>query len=207
MINILEAVDLYNDTWLLTFYFVLGISLLIGTAWTYYQMFVKGEKKKQPLKENIIYNQSDDVIEHYDMYSKKKENQVPMNNYQLKDFNTINEDIFDDTSKSIMNEDLTINNSIKTNDEIEDPYKDISIDDNNLNNENTKTKQADEHQDNDIIVKDNLISKSEDLNITNNMNTSNERQKKKTNKKSNNKNKYYYKTNKKNNNYYYQKHQ
>ena len=94
MINILETVDLYNDTWLLTFYFVLGISLLIGTAWTYYQMFIKGEKKKQPLKENIIYNQSDDVIEHYDMYSKKKEKRVPMNNYQLKDFNTINEDIF-----------------------------------------------------------------------------------------------------------------
>ena len=50
MINILETVDLYNDTWLLTFYFVLGISLLIGTAWTYYQMFVKGEKKKKAFK-------------------------------------------------------------------------------------------------------------------------------------------------------------
>lgn len=204
MINILEAVDLYNDTWLLTFYFVLGFSLVIGTAWTYYQMFVRGEKKKQPLKENIIYNQSDDVIENYDLYPKKKENQVPINNYQLKNFDTISENIFDDIKENATNQDVKINN------EIEDPYKDISIDDNNLNNENTKTKQADEHQDNDIIVKDNLINKSEDLNITNNMNTSNERQKKKTNKKSNNKNnnknKYYYKTNKKNNNYYHKKH-
>lgn len=192
MINILEAVDLYNDTWLLTFYFVLGISLLIGTAWTYYQMFVKGEKKKKPLKENIIYNQSDDVIENYDLYPKKKEKQVPMNNYQLKNFDTINEDIFDDIKENTTNQDIKINN------EIEDPYKDISIDDNNLNN----IHHEDKYQDNDIKV-------SEELNITNNMNTSNEQnnyQKKKANKKNNNKYKYYYKTNKKNNNYYHKKH-
>ncbi len=66
MIKFLETVQTYNDSsWQLTFYFVGILALLIGIFWTYMQVFVKKQKKnkKAPLKENIIYNHSDDVIE------------------------------------------------------------------------------------------------------------------------------------------------
>ncbi len=65
MFYLLEVSNTYNDTsWELTFYFVASLALLIGMFWTYYNVFVKkNKKKKTELKENIIYNNPEDTIE------------------------------------------------------------------------------------------------------------------------------------------------
>ena len=65
MFYLLEVSNTYNDTsWELTFYFVASLALLIGIFWTYYNVFVKkNKKKKTELKENIIYNNPEDTIE------------------------------------------------------------------------------------------------------------------------------------------------
>lgn len=144
MIYLLEAVDIYNDTWLLTFYFVLSISIVIGTAWTCYQMFWKRDKKllKTPLKENVIYNHSEDIIEYYEKYPKKREGQKPINNYKLRNFDTINEDIFDDSK-----EHMTTNNIIEEHQYVEiakpsdDDYNDI----NQIEKENETSKTNDDY--------------------------------------------------------------
>ena len=47
MIFILEALSYYEDTWNITFYYVVAIALLLGLGWTFYQMYGKGEKKKE----------------------------------------------------------------------------------------------------------------------------------------------------------------
>ena len=86
MVFILEALNYYDDIWSITFYFLVAIALLLGLLWTYYQVIVKGEKKKEPLKENIIYNHSDDVIEDYDIEPKKKTTSLPKNNYVIRDY-------------------------------------------------------------------------------------------------------------------------
>lgn len=41
MINFLETVTNYNDSWNMTFYYILVLVLLIGIFWTYMQVFVK----------------------------------------------------------------------------------------------------------------------------------------------------------------------
>lgn len=65
MFYLLEVSNTYNDTsWELTFYFVASLALLIGIFWTYYNVFIKkNKKKKTELKENIIYNNPEDTIE------------------------------------------------------------------------------------------------------------------------------------------------
>ena len=65
MFYLLEVYNTYNDTyWELTFYFVASLALLIGIFWTYYNVFIKkNKKKKTELKENIIYNNPEDTIE------------------------------------------------------------------------------------------------------------------------------------------------
>lgn len=66
MLNILENVVTYNDSsWEMTFYFVTVLALLIGMFWTYYNVFLKKKSKKvkKELTENIIYNNTEDVIE------------------------------------------------------------------------------------------------------------------------------------------------
>ena len=65
MFYLLEVSNAYNDTsWELTFYFVASLALLIGIFWTYYNVFIKkNKKKKTELKENIIYNNPEDTIE------------------------------------------------------------------------------------------------------------------------------------------------
>ena len=64
MFYLLEVSNTYNDTsWELTFYFVASLALLIGIFWTYYNVFIKkNKKKKTELKENIIYNNPEDTI-------------------------------------------------------------------------------------------------------------------------------------------------
>ncbi len=86
MIFILEALNYYDDIWSITFYFLVALALLLGLLWTYYQVIIKGGKKKEPLKENVIYNHSDDVIENYDIEPKKKESSLPKNNYVIRDY-------------------------------------------------------------------------------------------------------------------------
>lgn len=66
MLNLLENVVTYNDSsWEMTFYFVTVLALLIGMFWTYYNVFLKKKSKKvkKELTENIIYNNTEDVIE------------------------------------------------------------------------------------------------------------------------------------------------
>ncbi|MDD6879811.1 MAG: hypothetical protein PUD59_06305 [bacterium] len=66
MFNIIEATTaVYNDTsWEMTFYYVATLAFLIGAFWTYYQVFIKSKKKKKMIiKESIIYDNSEDVIE------------------------------------------------------------------------------------------------------------------------------------------------
>lgn len=74
MINILETITKYNDSWNLTFYYIAALALLIGIFWTYLQVFVKPLKKKQALQENVIYNHPEDVIEESDKVPLKKKN-------------------------------------------------------------------------------------------------------------------------------------
>ena len=73
MFNIIEVTTAtYNDTsWQMTFYYIATLAFLIGAFWTYYQVFIKSKKKKQPLKENIIYNNPEDVIEEAGKNNKK----------------------------------------------------------------------------------------------------------------------------------------
>ncbi len=74
MFYLLEVSNTYNDTsWELTFYFVASLALLIGIFWTYYNVFVKkNKKKKTELKENIIYNNPEDTIEESYKDTKKR---------------------------------------------------------------------------------------------------------------------------------------
>ena len=84
MIKILEAFNVYDDTWKMTFYVVFAIAIMIGFAWTYFRMIKKEEihKGKRNLKENIIYNHSDDLIEKIDYEPKKKDkNEEKIINY------------------------------------------------------------------------------------------------------------------------------
>jgi len=74
MIKILEAAVEYKDTWNITFYFVAALALLVGAFWTYMQVFVKPLKNKTVLKENIIYHNSEDLIEKNYETNKKKKN-------------------------------------------------------------------------------------------------------------------------------------
>ncbi len=80
--NFLETVTKYDDTWSITFYYVLVLVLLIGFFWTYMQVFVKPLKKKKELKENIIYQNSEDVFEKFDRDNelKKKKKSTKKNN-------------------------------------------------------------------------------------------------------------------------------
>ncbi len=81
--EILEAVTKNKDTWNVTFYYVLVLVFLIGFFWTYLQVFVKPLKKKKTLKENIIYQHSEDIIEKSDIENelkKKKQTQKANNN-------------------------------------------------------------------------------------------------------------------------------
>ena len=89
MFNIIEVTTAtYNDTsWQMTFYYIATLAFLIGAFWTYYQVFIKSKKKKQPLKENIIYNNTEDVIEesynnNKNNKSKKYDNKSKDNNYK-----------------------------------------------------------------------------------------------------------------------------
>ncbi len=74
MLEFLEVVT--NDDFSMVFYYILVLILLIGLFWTYLQIFVMPlSKKKKPLKENIIYQHSEDVIEEsYRNYKKTKKN-------------------------------------------------------------------------------------------------------------------------------------
>ena len=74
MFYLLEVSNTYNDTsWELTFYFVASLALLIGIFWTYYNVFIKkNKKKKTELKENIIYNNPEDNIEEYYKDTKRR---------------------------------------------------------------------------------------------------------------------------------------
>ena len=65
MLNLLENTVTYNDSsWEMTFYFVTILALLIGIFWTYCNIFLKKKKKKKKeLTENIIYNNTEDIIE------------------------------------------------------------------------------------------------------------------------------------------------
>ena len=88
MINYLDAVNYYKDTWNITFYFIVAIALIIGIFWTILQANKK--KKKDMLEENIIYNHSEDMIEDYQPLKKGRED-TPINNYvvpnQNKEYN------------------------------------------------------------------------------------------------------------------------
>ncbi len=70
MIKLLEVVA--NDEWNMVFYYILVLVLLIGLFVTYLQVFVKPLTKKKPLKENIIYQHSEDIIEESSIDYKKK---------------------------------------------------------------------------------------------------------------------------------------
>ena len=79
--EILETVTSNNDVWSVTFYYVLVLVFLIGFFWTYLQVFVKPLKKKKPLKENVIYQHSEDIIEKSDVeYELKKKKKIQKTN-------------------------------------------------------------------------------------------------------------------------------
>ena len=89
--EILEAVTSNKDVWSVTFYYVLVLVFLIGFFWTYLQVFVKPLKKKKPLKENIIYQHSEDIIENSDIeYELKKKKQTQKTNNSNKKKNNKN---------------------------------------------------------------------------------------------------------------------
>ena len=78
MLNILETTTTYPDTWNATFYYILVLIFLIAAFWTYFQIFIKPLKKKghKELKENIIYQHSEDIIENYTNENYQKRNKT-----------------------------------------------------------------------------------------------------------------------------------
>ena len=128
MIKLLEISNQYSDTWNLTFYFVAAVVILIGIMWAYYQAFIKPDKKKD-LKENIIYNHSDDLIEK-ELFPKKKKklNDEPDNYYSV--FSNTNKEIEKNEIKEIEKHD---EQNEKINEEVENLVKDkdSSLNENN----------------------------------------------------------------------------
>ena len=81
MLNLLEVVGLYDDTWKITFYFVLAVAILLGLVWTVLQVY-KNDKKAN--KTNVIYDKSYDAIEESTNSKKsKKDNQEVVNYYDV----------------------------------------------------------------------------------------------------------------------------
>lgn len=78
MFNVLEATTKYNDSWNLTFYYILVLVILVAIFWTYLQVFVKGKgRKKNPNNQNLIYQNSEDTIEeNSNQYNLKKINKT-----------------------------------------------------------------------------------------------------------------------------------
>ena len=94
MIKFIETVNYYEDTWNITFYFLIALALLIGIFWTVFQSFKNSKSNK--LSENTIYNNPEDVIEQYEPTKKGRESNETYNNYAIpnrkdsNDSNTIN---------------------------------------------------------------------------------------------------------------------
>ncbi len=72
MIYFLETTTKYSDNWSIAFYYLLALAILISIFWTYIQVFVKSLKKKKDLKENVIYQNSEDIIENADKVPLKR---------------------------------------------------------------------------------------------------------------------------------------
>ena len=116
--NILDTVEVYSDTWKITFYFVASAAVLIGLLWTFYQIHKNEKKNKNKLNENTIYNKSYDAIENENIEPKRKnkdsENKI-VNYYDVyqnenKRQNTVFEEgssvNIDNNTQDIKNEDL-----------------------------------------------------------------------------------------------------
>lgn len=69
MFNILEVNSTFNDTWRMTFYFIVAIAILLGLLWTVFQLY-KNDKKKNT--SNEIYDKSYDAIEEDNIKRKNK---------------------------------------------------------------------------------------------------------------------------------------
>ena len=78
MLHLIEiANNTYNDTWKMTFYYVLALAILLGLLWTVYKEY---RNEKKAIKTNEIYDKPYDAIEE-DVFLRKKgktskENQV-----------------------------------------------------------------------------------------------------------------------------------
>lgn len=74
MINFLDTINNYDDTWKMTFYFVFALALIIGIFWTLFQMSKYNKKNKT--NQNTIYNKSEDVIENMDITPQRKKQEI-----------------------------------------------------------------------------------------------------------------------------------
>ena len=103
----------YNDTWMLTFYFIAALAILIGLFWTIYKK--NKYDKKNKLNENTIYNKSYDAIENMDAEPKRKENMNYYDVYQNENkHDAIDNEEIEDNSISekidLTDESMNINN-------------------------------------------------------------------------------------------------
>ncbi len=84
----------FDDSFTATFYYIAVLAILIGIFWTYFQVFVRGKKKdKEDLKENVIYQNTEDVIEEAskdEYYRKKNKNKNRNYNYYTNNNNSNN---------------------------------------------------------------------------------------------------------------------
>ncbi|MBR3661255.1 MAG: hypothetical protein IKN63_05100 [Bacilli bacterium] len=71
MLNLLEIAGSYDDSWRLTFYFILALVILLGLIWTVLQIYKKDKKNN---KTNVIYDKPYDAIEDNNNNSKKNKN-------------------------------------------------------------------------------------------------------------------------------------
>ena len=209
MINILETLNTYNDTWTMTFYFVAAVAIMLGLLWTILQIHKNDELKNHKLKENVIYNKSEDMIENIDIMPKRKKQKEELDNHydiyqnenrkQKSGGDNIYLETIDDKPFITKKEESNENNNI---DEVMDneQYNDVSsitsLEDNITNNVDSDT-----YNDNILLLnnnkekntfnetknnKDNKNKNSTSKNIKNskkNTNNSSKSKKKKGNKK------------------------
>ena len=140
MINMLEVLNTYDDTWAITFYFVAAIAIMIGLLWTVYQIH-KQEKKNGKIQENVIYNKTDDLIESMDVLPERKRKKTNESTnyydpYQVenKKQNKVNENKFNDYESKNISENISDFSFEKNNKQEE------SMKNNNINNKKTKGK-------------------------------------------------------------------
>ena len=184
MIKFIEAtvVNNYNDNWNITFYFVAFAAIMISLFWTIYKMNKQEKKNNGNVKENTIYNKTEDLIENMDVFPRRKMKDKIENYY----------DIYQNQTKQNIEQD---DNSTIEVEETKIEEKEISheeeIDNENVNNDEPNTKEeleqalnkVEEEARNTVAKEKNASTKNTNKSQNNNKSRQNNKKKVKSKKK------------------------